>query len=231
MSRYNKIGSYGVLCSIVALLTIALAPAAAAAKGGPSGGMTSHGSISSHNFPTMKFGGSSANKNLGNLPITKTVGDTFAKKNVGNLPVKKIGSDPLSKKPIDKVGKIGKIGSDPLSKTPQKYPHCNPLDIGFCHHNCCCHPHCHWLFFPLVIEEVVIERVYGEPLYTLYYETEAGVKVFSRYELPSESATLYKTEHALDQSSTSWWLVSSNGQLVDTNTTDKAAALATAAAE
>jgi len=85
----------------------------------------------------------------------------------------------------------------------------------------------------LFVEEVVcFERVYSEPLYTLFYETADGIKVYSRYELPSESATLYKTEHVLDKSNTAWWLVSSNGELVDTNTAEKVVAVkATAESE
>ena len=228
MSRFSKLGSVGVVCSVVTALSLAALPSTAWAKG-PSGGMNvGNSSQGSANVQVSKsIGGSQFSKNMGNQPLVKNVGDPSAKK------IGKIGSDPISKTPaMLPVGKIGKIGSDPISKTPKKIPLLNPIDPAFSHHDFFCNPHHHWLFFPLIVETVTVDRVYGEPLYTLYYETSDGVKVFSRYELPSESATLYKTEHALDKSNTAWWLVSTTGELVDTNTADKAATVqATAAAE
>ena len=228
MSRFITLGSIGAVGSLVAVLSFALAPAAALAKS-PSGGSLSLGS---HSFgaPSLHSVSDSnfqANKGLGNLPISKNVGDLKLNKNFND----KVGGDKIGgdkfKKPI---GKIGKIGSDPISKTPIKCPLIDPCHHDFCYHDCYCHPHCHWLFFPLIVEDRVVECVYGDPLYTLYYETADGVKLYSRYELPSESATLFKTERLLDKATNAWWLVDAAGNLVDTNTGDKAAAVTTTAA-
>jgi len=232
MSRFSTLGSIGAVGSLVAVLSIALAPAAALAKN-PSGGGMSFGGSSFHQIANPSF---QPNKGMGNMPLSKNVGNLNLSQNK-NLPITKLDGDKLGgdkfKKPIDKVGKIGKIGSDPISKTPLKCPIIDPCHHDFCHHDCCCHPYCHWLFFPLIVEDVVYQCVYDEPVYTLYYEkANNDVRVYSRYELPSESATLFKTERLLDKASTAWWLVDARGNLVDTNTGDKAAAVeATAAVE
>ncbi|HKD38455.1 MAG TPA: hypothetical protein VKB78_16695, partial [Pirellulales bacterium] len=114
-----------------------------------------------------------------------------------------------------------------------KFNFCCPIDPAFCHHHFCCNPFWHWSYpwlLPVYIEEVsCVQLVYGEPLYTLFYETADGIKIYSRYELPTEGSTLYKTEKLLDEVKTAWWLVSSTGDLVDTNTAEKVVSVKTAA--
>jgi hypothetical protein len=233
MSRFSKLSSIVVACSAVAVLAASV-PGSAFAKGGGGssmGGFHSTGSTLSSGFSPMS-------KNVGNFPISKNVGNFPIGKNIGSLPISKIGGStpsgkigslPISKTPISKIG--GKV--DPAFKNG-KFPLCNPCGPDFCHHHHCCNPCWHWSYpwlLPVFVEEVVcLERVYSEPLYTLFYETADGIKVYSRYELPSESATLYKTEHVLDKANTAWWLVSSDGQLVDTNTAEKVAAVKAVAA-
>jgi hypothetical protein len=221
MSRYSKMSSVAVVGSIVAVLSVALVPASVMAKGGggPSMSFGSPGSMGGPKFQAVN--------NFGNSQFTKNVGNVQLKKNVGNLPISKnLGNAPITKLnnlPINKI--------DPISKKFGKFPLFNPIDPAFCHHDFCCHPHWHWGFPWLVagFEVVNVETVYDEPLYTLYYETADGIKVYSRYELPSESATLYKTEHLLDKAQTAWWLVSTTGELLDTNTAEKSPAVKSAA--
>jgi hypothetical protein len=238
MSRNSKMSSIVVACSIVVVLSVALVPASALAKGGggPSMGVGSPGSMGGSSFQVSKsFGNSPISKNLGNFQITKYPGNSPVTKNLGNFQLNKnLGNLPVSKipgtLPITKLGKLPINKIDPISKNFGKFPLCNPIDPCFCHHDFCCCPHWHWEFPWLVagFEVVNVETVYAEPLYTLYYETADGIRVYSRYELPSESATLYKTEHMLDKSQTAWWLVSTTGELVDTNTEKNAVVKSTA---
>ncbi len=255
MSRLCKL-SIEVACSVGVIVSV-MAPQAALAKNG-GGGSSMGGFHSSGPSMSSGFSGVSKNvgnfqiNKIGNtlpiskLPVNNVAGNKNLDKNIGKLidPGKGNGKvDPVGKNGINPKNLIGK---DPISKTPnskgpkfdpafckKNFHFCDPCCIDFCHHHFCCDPCWGWAFpwlLPTYCEEVVcIQTVYAEPLYTLFYETKDGIKVYSRYELPSETATLYKTEQLLDASKTAWWLVSTTGQLVDTNTAEKVVSVSTAA--
>lgn len=251
MSRLCKLSIGVACSVGVIVLALAPSAALAKSGGGSSMGSHSSGPAMSSGFSMGKSGGSfqlggvSKLSNVGSLPISKLpiskVGNnTTLNKNIGKLPLIDPGKgngkvDPIGKNGINPKNLIGK---DPISKTPNgkgpkfdpayckdKFHYCDPCHHDFCHHVFCCDPCWHFPFpwlLPTFCEEVVcIQTVYAEPLYTLFYETPEGIRIYSRYELPTETATLFKTEQLLDSSKTAWWLISTAGQLVDTNTAEK----------
>jgi len=201
MSGYNKLSSLVVVCSAAAILAT-LDPGSAMAKGG---GNSKQGGVKSSN-------GSSA-KGIGN----------------SSAAYKKFGEPKFSKKPVTKSFKkplklpvSNKSGKLPISPKNGKKPFCNPLDPHFCHHNFCCHRHWHWEF-PWLISAADVVEVDAAPLYTLYYETADGIKVYGTYSMPGDNDDLSTSEQTLDGTNTAWWLVSTDGQLVDTNTAEASA--------
>jgi hypothetical protein len=230
-----NVASVGAVCSIVAVL--AASPGSAFAKGG--GGPSMGGFHASS--PSMSSGFSGVSKGVNNVQLSKGIGTLPLNKNIGKFPITKIGGNtPIGKNvgnlPITKnLGKLPLIkNGGPISPAIKsgKFNFCCPIDPCFCHHDFCCNPCWNWSYpwlLPVFVEEVAcVQTIYSEPLYTLFYETADGIKVYSRYELPTESATLYKNEHLLDKANTAWWLVSTTGELVDTNTAEKVVSVSTA---